>query len=76
MRVSTRLSEGFHEIVISDNGIGFDAAALSDIDGDHIGINNVRERVEKLCAGTMTVESEIDKGTTVTIRIPKTEMKQ
>ena len=73
VRVSTRLSEGCHEIVISDNGIGFDSAALSDIDGDHIGVNNVRERVEKLCSGTMTIESEIDKGTTVIIRIPQTE---
>ena len=76
VRVSTRQSDGFHEIVISDNGIGFDTAASYSGDGSHIGINNVRERIEKMCAGTMTVESEIDKGTTVTIRIPKTEMKQ
>ena len=73
VRVSTCFSEGCHEIVISDNGIGFDSAALSDIDGDHIGVNNVRERIEKLCSGTMTIESEIDKGTTVIIRIPQTE---
>ena len=76
VRVSTRQSDGFHEIVISDNGIGFDTAASYSGDVSHIGINNVRERIEKMCAGTMTVESEIDKGTTVTIRIPKTEMKQ
>ena len=76
VRVSTRQSDGFHEIVISDNGIGFDTAGAYNGDGTHIGINNVRERIEKMCAGTMKVESEIDKGTTVTIRIPKTEMKQ
>ncbi len=76
VRVSTRQSDGFHEIAISDNGIGFDTAEAYSDDGSHIGINNVRERIEKMCAGTMTVESEIDKGTTVTIRIPKTEMKQ
>ena len=76
VRVSTRQSDGFHEIVISDNGIGFDTAASYSGDGSHIGIHNVRERIERMCAGTMSVESEIDKGTTVTIRIPKTEMKQ
>ena len=76
VRVSTRQSNGCHEIVISDNGCGFHSENENTGDGSHIGIHNVRERVEKMCGGTMTIESEIDKGTTVTIRIPKTEMKQ
>lgn len=75
VRVSTRLSNGCHEIVISDNGCGFNAEGENTGDGNHIGIHNVRERIEKMCGGTMTIESEIDKGTTVTIRIPETEKK-
>ncbi len=76
VQVKAHLSDGFHEIVISDNGIGFDVANLNRDDGMHIGIANVRGRIEKLCEGTMTIESEIDKGTTVTIRIPRKEVER
>ena len=75
VRVSTLLSEGCHEIVISDNGIGFDTSDMDSNDKNHIGIANVRERIEKMCGGAMTIKSEIDKGTTVNIRIPETEKK-
>ena len=75
VRVSTRLVDGCHEISISDNGVGYDASSINGGDGMHIGINNVRERIEKLCRGTMTIESVPGKGTTVTFRIPQTEMK-
>ena len=36
-------------------------------------MQNVKERIEKMCGGTLTVESEIGKGTTVTIIIPDIE---
>ena len=75
VRVSTRLNDGCHEVVISDNGIGFDVSKAGGGEGTHIGINNVRERIEKLCGGTMTIESVPGKGTTVTFCIPQTEMK-
>ena len=75
VRVGTRLSDGCHEIVVSDNGIGFDASDMNRDNKNHIGIANVRERIEKMCAGDVTIKSEIDKGTTVTIRIPETEKK-
>ena len=61
---------GFHEIVISDNGKGFEPEELEKASGTHIGIRNVRERVEQMCGGTLTIESKADAGTTVTIRIP------
>ena len=68
--VSSRTTDRFHEIMISDNGKGFDTTLLKTADGSHIGVRNVQERIEKLCGGTLTVESVPDKGTTVTIRIP------
>lgn len=60
-----------YEIIIKDNGVGFDTAELASAEGSHIGIKNVRERIEKMCGGTVTVDSIIDKGTVVTIRIPR-----
>ena len=70
VRVSSKKTGGFHEIVISDNGKGFDAAAAENADGTHIGIRNVRERLASLCGGTLAIESAAGAGTTVTIRIP------
>lgn len=65
--------EGEHVIVIRDNGRGFDTGDLSQKEPGHIGLRNVRDRVEELCGGTLQIKSRINEGTTVTIRIPATE---
>ena len=39
----------------------------------HIGIRNVRERLERMVGGTLTIESTPDVGTTATIKIPRKE---
>jgi len=61
---------GGHEVVISDNGLGFNPDAVSAEQGSHIGIKNVRERIEKQCKGTLTVESAPGEGTVATLFIP------
>ena len=68
--VRTYCEPRFHVIVIEDNGTGFDTGRQAKKDGRHIGISNVRERVESMCGGTLKLESMIGEGTTVTIRIP------
>ena len=68
--VATRRADGCHEIVIRDNGKGFDPRLAERADETHIGIRNVRERLENLCGGTLEIESAVGEGTTVTIRIP------
>ena len=70
VRVSTQMKEKYHEIVISDNGKGFDTKQQSDPETGHIGIKNVEERLRKMCHGTVSVESKPGEGTTVTLRIP------
>jgi len=59
-----------HIITITDNGIGFDINAPEQKDRKHIGIRNVRERLEKMCGGTLTINSTIGEGTSVVISIP------
>lgn len=68
--VSTRREAAQHVIAIRDNGKGFDVSQVPNMEGSHIGIRNVRERIESLCGGTLEIESEIGKGTTAVIRIP------
>ena len=56
-------------IVIEDNGTGFTELPAKSEDGTHIGIENVRERLEQMCNGTMTIDSKQDEGTRVILRI-------
>ena len=73
VRVEAHKTAGGHEIVIADNGVGFDTAAAKRDDGTHIGLRNVQERIERMCGGSVTVESRPGEGTTVTIFIPEGE---
>lgn len=70
VRVLTRKSTAGHEIVIQDNGKGFDPKEAETQEGIHLGIRNVRERIESMCGGTLTIQSTEEVGTTVTITIP------
>ena len=73
VRVSTRNTEAGHEMIVWDNGKGFDVSQIEAAEGTHIGIRNVRERIESMCGGTLKVESTIGEGTTVTVTIPAKE---
>ncbi len=70
VRVETRRVGDWHELTVSDNGAGFDPASLDGLDPSHIGMRNVRERLEKLCGGTMEIDSAPGAGTRITVRIP------
>ena len=60
----------YHIIEIQDNGIGFDPKNIESLEDTHIGIRNVRERIEKQCNGILSINSIVGEGTTVLIRIP------
>lgn len=54
------------KIIISDNGIGFDEHSV--IPGN--GIQNIRKRIKDI-GGTFTLQSELEKGTTISLTVPK-----
>ena len=62
--------EDCYELRVTDNGAGFAPEALPPEEG-HIGIQNVRERLGKICGGTLSVRSTVGEGTTVVICLPK-----
>ena len=68
--ITVRKEENGHVVVIADNGLGFDPAAIDTAEGKHIGIQNVRERLEKQCGGTLILESRPGEGTRVTVFVP------
>ena len=75
VKVSAWRDENAHVIEVWDNGTGFDVKKIEEADNSHIGIRNVRERIEKMCGGSLKVESRMDEGTTVTITIPINEVR-
>ena len=59
------------QVIIEDNGCGFDSARLGAKAGRHrgLGLDGMRERLS-LIGGTLEVESAIGAGTTIFARIP------
>lgn len=69
--ISTKQSKGYHIIQIKDDGAGFDTEELKHLDDTHIGVRNVKKRLQMECSGVLNIESKENEGTTCTIMIPK-----
>ena len=57
-----------HVVKVIDDGVGFDTKKLEKT--DRVGVRAVKNRLEYFMGGTVTFESTIGKGTTVTLCIP------
>ena len=73
--ITTRQESGWHQITIQDNGVGFDTKEQASAGGTHVGLRNVKDRIEQMCGGTMVLRSEIGKGTSITLRIPDSSVR-
>ena len=71
VKISTDETEAGYEIKVEDNGAGFNVGDIGKDGRLHVGIANVRTRLESMAKGTLTIESEIGKGTCATIFIPR-----
>ena len=71
--IKTEEKDGIITITIADDGVGFDVNnPVTEVGSrSHIGLENVRKRVESYRDGKLTIESENAKGTTVTISFRK-----
>lgn len=69
--ISSRELDDRYEIEVSDNGVGFDVDTPPHDGKSHLGIENVRSRLSKLCGGTLKLSSEMGKGTSAVIILPK-----
>ena len=71
VKISAFERDTCYEVIVEDNGPGFESDDAYSGDGMHIGIKNVRERLIKMCDGLLLVESEAEKGTRVAIQVKK-----
>jgi signal transduction histidine kinase len=57
-------------LILEDDGVGFDPATVAETtDGKELGLSGMRERVT-LIGGTLDVETNPGKGTTVFVKVP------
>jgi len=68
--ISAYEAKKYYMVEVTDDGVGFDMSAGYD-ETKHVGIKNIRGRIEAMCGGTLTIESKIGSGTKATLRIPK-----
>jgi len=70
--ISTYEDESYNYIKVVDDGIGFNVNEAINDGKNHIGISNTTKRLEMI-GGTIDINSIINEGTTVTIRLLKGE---
>ncbi len=70
VKISTERKGESVIIRVADDGVGFVPELNATNDRRHIGFENVKKRIEMQCNGTVSVESQIGKGTCVTMKIP------
>jgi sensor histidine kinase YesM len=70
VRVSSWETASHYCVGIEDDGVGFDTSILLD-ERKHIGLRNIRERLEAMVGGSLTIESVPGQGTKVQLNIPK-----
>ena len=71
VKISTYETDGSFVVSVSDDGVGFETDKEELSDKIHIGIENVKHRVNCMANGNVIIESKKDVGTTVKIILPK-----
>ncbi len=66
--IRTRHTDSGTEITVEDNGRGFDPSVDDNEPG--IALKNIRQRLEMMCGGSMTITPNDGGGTMVTVTIP------
>ncbi len=78
LTISTARDKDGYVVSVEDDGTGFSPEERNGKAGageDHIGLSNVRDRLEMMMGATMEIESTVGKGTVIRIRIPEQKAK-
>ena len=70
VQLMTRKTPLGAEVIVMDDGVGFDPERLPQDGREHFGVQLVRDRLKMVCGARLTVESKIGQGTVVRVYIP------
>ena len=70
VQLMTRQTPLGAEVIVMDDGVGFDPERLPQDGREHFGLQLVRDRLRMVCGARLTVESGIGQGTVVRVYIP------
>ena len=73
VKISTRETETSYEVVIEDDGVGFDVNEQKDDGRSHVGMENKKKRLHDMCGAQVVITSVIGEGTTARVILPKEE---
>ena len=76
LKISSYEEENSIIISIADDGVGFDVNQVKNDGRSHVGMTNIKSRLKEMLNAEIIVESVINEGTTVTIKIPKEDVSQ
>lgn len=68
--IQSRETDSGSIFIVEDNGSGYEPVNES---GDHITLNNIKQRLEMMCGGTLVITSAEAGGTRVKVTIPYNE---
>ena len=68
--ISTRKTNDGYSVTVSDTGVGFDPDHYMEDGKQHIGIRNVKERLQKMVGGSLSITST-QEGTIAVVTIPE-----
>ena len=71
VKISTRETENAFEVIVEDNGVGFDVNEKKNDGRSHVGMENTKKRLHDMCGGEVIITSVIGKGTTAKVILPK-----
>ncbi len=71
LTIAARETEAAFEVIVSDDGVGFDVNEKKNDGRSHVGMENVKHRLKEMCNADVVITSEAGKGTTAKIIIPK-----
>lgn len=69
--ISSYETEKSYVVQVKDDGVGFEEDAVFADGKKHVGICNIRGRIEGMCKGSLYIESKPGEGTVARIEIPK-----
>lgn len=64
-------SDDAYVVEIIDDGVGFNLGDIDFEENKHIGLNNIKHRINTMCKGEMIIDSKVNEGTKVTIKFYK-----